>query len=189
MLQEKSDNPTVMEWTEFVSFQDLNVTKRGEPPISAIYIWGFDDIHGGFVPYYIGKSINVHLRLFEHIGSQNGGLYAVYTEKYITSGRFKPAKAINEDLLYIPDGIPSFKERFRGNKIVEDTVDWMIDYMRITWAPTDPVHNDYLEKHVASILLKNGHYYSNMVRGASVNFAFELSVSFRGNERICPLLT
>ncbi len=174
-------------WSDFHSKEQLRGFTKKSSHTSAIYIWGWFNTDNAFIPFYVGKHKNLYQRLFEHIGSLNGGHYTLYDKTFVLSGKFKPSR-IDPTVkpIYMPMGFENFIDDFMAPN-VQQTVRWYIDNIYFVWMITNPHDNSYLEKYVTFQLEKNGRYITSFVKGYK-NIDTNQIISFSGNPAITQML-
>lgn len=139
-----------LEWQELQKFGDKNIsvengTYKAED-VRGVYIWGFM-VDDRFIPYYVGKSDNIHFRIFEHIGALLGGAYTIYHQAVLKDfskhkpnfKSWEPDDILNEfknAIVYYPKNSTSFKWFIenRNNSNVKTHIDYMVDSFRYTYA-------------------------------------------------------
>lgn len=139
-----------LDWQELQKFGDYNISADDNSnkvkDVRGVYIWGFM-IGDKFIPYYVGKSDNVHYRMFEHIGALLGGAYTIYhKDKLMDFSKHKLIikswelndilKEPKNAIVYYPKNTTAFKwfVENRNNSNVKTHLDYMVDSFRYTYA-------------------------------------------------------
>ena len=65
-------------WTTYQTLKNLELSSENDT--RGIYIFGFN-FERGFIPYYVGKSNEIHKRIFEHVSSFLGGDYTIFRKE------------------------------------------------------------------------------------------------------------
>ncbi|HTC01071.1 MAG TPA: GIY-YIG nuclease family protein [Ferruginibacter sp.] len=85
--------------------------------VSGIYLWGVKH-NDQYIPLYVGKSRNIHERIFQHLCRWNGGEYRVSKwEVIIGSEARSKAYTLDDDLLYIPHGANLYEDFLKKGDI------------------------------------------------------------------------
>jgi len=140
--------PIELEWSKLQEFgnNNMDLEDTTNKVVRGVYIWGF--MKGDkFIPYYVGKSDNIHYRMFEHIGALLGGSYTIYHENSLMDFPTHK-KNINEwnsnlisekeyeGIVYYPKDLNAFKWflEHRYNPNVKPHLDNMVKNFRYTYA-------------------------------------------------------
>lgn len=173
-----------LEWEDFKSIVDLGDSNANINHQPGIYVWGWFDETGAFVPYYVGKARNLFQRFFEHLGCLQGGMYGLYSYAYCKSKNFKPLYVQDgNQLIYLPSSIENWNDVFRSEN-VQQNLQLILKELRFTWCKTDVKDNAELERILYQVLNKDGKVGAT-VKGKPRTFTTEWS--FTGNEVMTAL--
>jgi hypothetical protein len=101
---------------------------EAEGTSAGVFVWGFL-LDGRFVPYWVGKALDVHWRLSEHLSRILGGEQTVYHKDHLVQfWKFEPVYG---------EISPARKVDFVRNRYgsLREHIDAMIDSFHFTWAP------------------------------------------------------
>lgn len=175
------EQQTILQWTELFSLEQLRTKEaNGELNISAVYLWGwFSADRAQFFPYYVGKTLNLKNRVFEHLGKLLGGHYTIYKFESHQANTFTTGKS-SEDLLYVPAGVGSIIDFYRNQRLQEN-VKKLVDNIHFCWTVTDSAKNSHIERAVYR-QINQTRLLGSTVRGESaIN-----QVKFTGNSFLDP---
>ncbi len=67
---------STFEWSKIYTFQDIHNARCDNFTCAGVYIWGIRS-NSVYIPFYVGKTINISKRLKEHLGCFFGGSYRI----------------------------------------------------------------------------------------------------------------
>jgi hypothetical protein len=174
-----------LKWEEFHNIDKLASVQHEINGLSAIYIWGWLDSEGKFVPYYIGKAHNLANRLFDHIGNLKGGRYGIYSFQYARSPGFQPLyQQDNEKMIYMPSDLNNWRNVFLSQN-VQDNLNLLLKELWFTWCKTDKMFNVDLERLIYKQLkMKTGKVAASVRGEAGLSFT---DIHFSGNDALVKL--
>jgi len=133
-MKEKSIN---LNWAELMSISEMQFP--GEKKYG-VYLWGFT-IDDEFVPYYIGITEDIFLRIIQHLSFIIGGKYAIYhCDSLKNFADFKNEKVNpykTNGKMYSPNWPNEYKLFIEDRKDLQKHIDFMVDSFTFSYATVD----------------------------------------------------